>query len=80
MEEINEIILGTDHFYTLLVTTTLPFVPPENYTAPRPSPPPPPQKLYHPHAHPPPPNERKENPPSPQVINNDYSLKSEKIG
>lgn len=66
MEEINEIILGTDHFYTLLVTTTLPFVPPENYTTPLPTPPPP--------------NERKENPPSPQVINNDYSLKSEKIG
>lgn len=61
MEEINEIILGTDHFYTLLVTTTLPFVPPENYTTPLPTPPPP--------------NERKENPPSPQVINNDYSLK-----
>lgn len=66
MEEINEIILGTDHFYTLLVTTTLPFVPPENYTTPLPTPPPP--------------KERKENPPSPQVINNDYSLKSEKIG
>lgn len=65
MEEINEIILGTDHFYTLLVTTTLPFVPPENYTTPLPTPPP---------------KERKENPPSPQVINNDYSLKSEKIG
>lgn len=66
MEEINEIILGTDHFYTLLVTTTLPFVPPEKYTTPLPTPPPP--------------KERKENPPSPQVINYDYSLKSEKIG
>lgn len=66
MEEINEIILGTDHFYTLLVTTTLPFVPPVNHTTPLPTPPPP--------------KERKENPPSPQVINYDYSLKSEKIG
>ena len=28
------------HFYTLLVTTTLPFVPPENYTTPLPTPPP----------------------------------------
>lgn len=44
MEEINEIILGTDHFYTLLVTTTLPFVPPENYTTPLPTPPPPQMK------------------------------------